>query len=169
MIDEFLTAMVENRRDQHYLLEMFPAYTAVMEANHITADELESYEHTFYELDPECRGVLGLTELKMLGVMLGEKFDKEELEELLVRHDTDQSGSLDFLEFIVMMQSWFSANKQENITKQLAHDTIERGPIANARRAFMRFWRRDEEDQKNVLTNCEIVSSMFSCNCVLVV
>ena len=150
MIDEFLMTMVENRRDEHYLLQMYPEYSQVVEELHITSQELESYENTFYELDPECRGQLGLTELKILGVMMGEKFDEEELEELLTTHDTDKSGSLDFIEYIVMMQSWFSANEHADLVKQIAHDTTQRGPIAKARRAFMRFWNRDKEDKKKV-------------------
>ena len=151
MIDEFLLTMVENRRDEHYLLQMYPEYTHVVEQMKITPQELESYENTFYELDPECRGELGLTELKILGVMMGEKFDEEELEELLTRHDTDKSGSLDFVEYIVMMQNWFSANEHGDLVQQIAHDTTQRGPIAKARRAFLRFWNRDREEQRKVL------------------
>lgn len=150
MIDEFLSTMVENRRDEHYLLQMYPEYTRIVEELKISPQELESYENTFYELDPECRGELGLTELKILGVMMGEKFDEEELEELLTRHDTDKSGSLDFIEFIAMMQGWFSANEQADLLKQVAHDTTQRGPIAKARRAFLRFWNRDKEEKRKV-------------------
>ena len=74
MIDEFLMHMVENRRDQQYLRHMFPSYKELVLKLNVSEEELVSYEHLFYELDGECRGDLQLTELKMLGVMLGEKF-----------------------------------------------------------------------------------------------
>lgn len=97
MIDEFLHEMVENRRDQHYLQETFPDFKERILALNVSPEELSSYEHIFYELDSECRGMLGLLELKILAVMLGEQFDEEELEELLSKNDTDNSGSLDFM------------------------------------------------------------------------
>jgi uncharacterized membrane protein YjjP (DUF1212 family) len=36
--------------------------------------------------------------------MLGEEMDVEEIKEVLDEYDTDKSGSLDFKEFVVMMQ-----------------------------------------------------------------
>ncbi|KAJ1413919.1 hypothetical protein B484DRAFT_308587, partial [Ochromonadaceae sp. CCMP2298] len=54
-------------------------------------------------LDATCSGTLGTDELKLLMVVMGEKFDKEEIVELLEEYDMDKSGDLDFMEFVIMM------------------------------------------------------------------
>ena len=102
LIQEFLQMIVENRRDQDYLKSMFTKRE--IKEMELTDDELDDYQLTFMELDAECKKFLGLDELKLLMVLMGERMDKEELQELLDQYDEDKSGNLDFKEFVVMMK-----------------------------------------------------------------
>lgn len=56
-----------------------------------------------------------------------------------------------------MMQNWFSENAQSNVVEQAAHDAIQRGPVAKAKRAFLRWWNRDAIARKEVLSLIEEV------------
>ena len=60
MIEEYLQIIVENRKDQHYLLEAFPREGLL--AIGISDEMLTSYENTFMELDIDCKGTLGIFE-----------------------------------------------------------------------------------------------------------
>ena len=94
LIEEYLQDIVDNRRNEHYLLKSISEDE--LESLQVTPEEMSSYENTFMELDMDCSGSLGLDEMKMLMVMLGEKFDKDELQDLLEEYDTDRSGELEF-------------------------------------------------------------------------
>lgn len=99
----YLQNIVENRRDPDYLIHMFtPEQIKKYKLNRA---ELDTFQLTFMELDVECRGWLGLNELKLLMVVMGEKFDREEILELLDEYDLDRSGGLDFMEFVILMKS----------------------------------------------------------------
>ena len=52
-----------------------------------------------------------------------------------------------------MMENWFSFTNKGNLLAQAAHEATERGPVAKARRAFMRWWNRDANDKKEVHSN----------------
>lgn len=148
MIEEFLQRIIENRRDQHYLLEIFHrdggegggGIKEIEELN-ITEKELISYENTFIELDFKCNGRLELVELKMLMVLLGEEMDAEELHDILNEYDSDRSGYLDFREFIVMMKGW-STRFGSGLNK-VFNETTKRGAVGKARRHLGRWRNKD--------------------------
>jgi hypothetical protein len=104
MIQDYLQTIVENRREQNYLIRMFSAEE--IEELHCSQEELESYQLTFMQLDVDCAGTLDVDELKLLMVLMGEEMDKEEIKELLDEYDSDKSGNLDFKEFVMMMKGW---------------------------------------------------------------
>lgn len=140
MIQEYLQTIVENRRENKYLLDSFT--DEEVQAMGLTEDQLKLYENTFMELDADCGGSLDLDELKMLMVLMGEEMDADELQEVLDQYDTDKSGELDFKEFVVMMQGW-STRFGTGITK-LFNTTTKRGAIGRARRDYDRWWNRNK-------------------------
>jgi hypothetical protein len=147
LIEEYLQDIVDNRRNEHYLLKSLTD-EEIAETG-VTPEELASYENTFMELDMDCSGALGLDEMKMLMVMLGETFDKEELADLLEQYDSDKSGELEFNEFVVMMKGWNTrlgtgmAKVYNNITQT--------GAIGRARRKFDKWWTQGERDRYAVI------------------
>ena len=63
LIEEYLQRVVENRRDQHYLLDMFSSPEEIM-ALGLTDELLASYQNTFMELDINCSGILRIGKYK---------------------------------------------------------------------------------------------------------
>ena len=143
LIEEYLQDIVDNRRNDHYLLKTLTEDE--IKTLEITDQELHAYENTFMELDMDCSGSLGLDEMKMLMVMLGEKFDKDELQDLLEEYDSDKSGELEFNEFVVMMKGW---NTRFGTGMEKVYNTaLKRGAIGRARREFNRWWTQGDRDQ----------------------
>lgn len=139
MIQEYLQHMLDNRRKQHYLLEQF--VPGEIERLGITAEELESYQTTFMLLDVDALGQLGLDELKVILVMMGEKLDADEMQELLNEFDDNQSGNLNFSEFSRMMKGWKTRFGQG--AAKVYNETLNRGAIGKGRKAFAAWWNRD--------------------------
>lgn len=146
LIQEFLQTIVENRRDQDYLINMFSEEE--VDELKLTKAELEKFQLTFMELDAECRGALEADELKLLMVLMGERMDKEEIRELLEEYDTDHSGGLDFKEFVVMMKGW-NTRFGKGVTR-LYNQSTKRGAIGKSRRAWRNWWSKDLLEEAQV-------------------
>ena len=131
------------QRDEHYLLKTLSEEQ--IEEMGVTPEELASYENTFMELDMDCSAALGLDEMKMLMVMLGEKFDKYELQDLLEEYDEDKSGELEFNEFVVMMKGWNT--RLGTGLEKVYNETIKRGAFGRANRQFQKWWHQGEADK----------------------
>lgn len=144
MIEEYLQRIVENRRDQHYLLELF-ANEEEIDALGLTPELLNSYQNTFMELDLNCSGILHLDELKMLMVMMGEEFDEEELVEILEKYGAKGSGGMNFRQFTIMMEGW-STQFGTGVNK-VVNEALQRGAIGKARRQFGKWWNQAAEDK----------------------
>lgn len=146
LIQEYLQTIVDNRRDQDYLVNMF---TDEEIAHHsLTKKDLEAYQLTFMELDAECRGSLDLDELKLLMVLMGEKMDKDEIKELLDEYDLDHSGNLDFKEFVLMMKGWNT--RFGTGLKKFYNESTKRGAIGKSRRAWNSWWNKDKLEAAQV-------------------
>jgi hypothetical protein len=139
LIQEYLQTIVENRRDQDYLINMFTEEEVKQQK--LTKAELEKFQLTFMELDAECRGNLDVDELKLLMVIMGERMDVEEIKELLDEYDTDGSGNLDFKEFVIMMKGW-NTRFGKGLTK-LFNQSTKRGAVGKSRRAWHRWFTKD--------------------------
>lgn len=125
-------------RDEHYLVKTLTE-EEIRDID-VTPEELASYENTFMELDMDCSGSLGIDEMKMLMVMLGETFDKDELQEVLEKYDSDHSGELEFNEFVIMMKGW---TKQFGTGLEKLYNTaVKRGAIGRAGREFNKWWNQ---------------------------
>lgn len=146
MIQEYLQVAVNHRQSQDYLINQFTKDE--LDALALEREELQKLQNTFMEVDLDCSGTLSLDELKMLMVVLGEVLDKDELQELLEEYDSDQSGELDFKEFVIMMKGW-DTRFGSGLTK-LYNTSIKRGPIGKFSRSFKQWWNRDRLEEAMV-------------------
>ena len=146
LIEEYLQRIIENRRDMHYLLECMTSEE--LEALPISNDLLQSYQNTFMELDLNCLGILGIDELKMLVVMMGEELDKYELQDLLNEYGTHKKGALNFSEFIKMMAEWNT--RFGTGLEKVANMATKRGAVGRARRALKLWLNRDAIEKEQV-------------------
>ncbi len=148
LIEEYLQTIVENRRDQHYLLEKItPEELAAL---NLTPKELESYENTFMELDFDLGGTLDKDEFKVLMIMMGEKLDKEELEEAYEAADLNKDGFIDFREFVIMMIGWKNRFGTGAIADKMYNKFTKHGTIGKARKAFANWWDRDRIEKEQI-------------------
>jgi hypothetical protein len=146
LIQEYLQTIVENRRDQNYLINMFTQED--IKLLNLTYAELETFQNTFMEIDAECSGTLDIDELKLLMVLMGEKMDKDEIVELLEEYDTDRSGNLDFKEFVIMMKGW--STRFGTGLRKTYNISTKRGPIGKSRREWGLWWNRDKLEAAKV-------------------
>ncbi|RYH32751.1 EF-hand domain-containing protein [archaeon] len=146
MIEEYLQLIVENRRNQGYLVQQFSSEE--LEEYNISKGQIESFQNTFMELDAECKGYLGVDELKMLIVMMGEVMDVEEIDLLLKEYDTDHSGNLDFREFVFMMLDW--DRRFGTGWKRTYNQATKRGAVGKAMRRFKLWWEKDKVESAQI-------------------
>jgi hypothetical protein len=147
LIETYLQRIVENRRDQHYLLELFHSQEEI-DAMGVTPELLVSYQNTFMELDLSCCGILYIDELKMLMVMMGEELDEEELKLLLEKYGAKGSGGMNFRQFVIMMERW-STQFGTGMTKAF-NEATQRGAVGRARRQFGNWWNQAAADRNEI-------------------
>ncbi len=146
LIQQYLARIIENRREMKYLLENFSS--DLMAEQNITEEELESFQSTFMILDFNCNGVLGLDEIKVLMVIMGEKLDEEELQLLFNEYDEDKSGEMSFPEFCIMMKNW--RTRFGSGATKVYNEFLQRGAIGKGRRALANWLNKDELDRQEV-------------------
>ena len=146
LIQEYLRAIIENRREMRYLLEDFSEETQIEQ--NISEEELESFQNTFMLLDFDCNGTLALDEIKVLMVLMGEKMDEEEIVLLFNEYDEDKSGEMSFTEFCVMMKNW-RTRFGVGVAK-VYNEAFKRGAIGKGRRAFSNWLNKDELDRQEI-------------------
>lgn len=139
-IQEFLQNIVENRRAYDYLINQLSEED--LKNLNMPYEKLVMFQNLFMELDADCVGHLGEDELKLLVIMKGLKMDYEELNELINEFDREGNGTLDFRDFLYMMNSWdirFGFGIRKWFITQ-----IKRGPIGKATRKFFRWWNKNK-------------------------
>jgi hypothetical protein len=119
-------------------------------ALNLTPKELESYENTFMELDFDLGGTLDKDEFKVLMIMMGEKLDKDELEEAYEAADLNKDGFIDFREFVVMMIGWKNRFGTGAVADKLYNKLTKHGTIGKARKAFANWWERDRIEKEQI-------------------
>ena len=146
MIQEYLQFIVENRRDQEYLLDQLDEDD--WETYGMSREEMRPYQETFQELDPMCKGFLDIDELKVVMVTLGYLLDEEELQEILDKYAKDTGGFLNFREFMYMIIDWNT--RFGSGMKKVYNTALQRGPIGRARRTAARLWNKRKTESEEV-------------------
>lgn len=148
MIQEYLQIILENRRDQRYLLDQL-TQDELLNLN-LSDEEIESYENTFMELDFDAAGELGEDEFKVLMIMLGEELDKDELDEIYINADVNKSNTIDFKEFVLLMKNWTKRFGDGSNVERLMNKVTNSGHIGKARKAFSTWWNKDATDKQEI-------------------
>jgi troponin C len=71
--------------------------------NEFIPEEVAMFRHHFMMIDVDRGGSIDAEELQFLGESLGNKLSLEEAERLIAEHDDDNSGTIDFAEFMGLM------------------------------------------------------------------
>ena len=71
----------------------------------LTTDQIEHFREVFSVFDADGSGAIDGSELGSCLRALGQNLSEEELKELIMSVDDDQSGSIDFEEFLGMINS----------------------------------------------------------------
>ena len=71
--------------------------------NEFIPQEIAMFRHHFMMIDLDQGGSIDAEELQFLGESLGNKLTLEEAEHLISEHDDDNSGTIDFAEFMGLM------------------------------------------------------------------
>lgn len=71
--------------------------------NEFMPQEITMFRHHFMMIDTDQGGSIDATELQSLGESLGNKMTVQEAEILIAEHDEDNSGTIDFSEFMGLM------------------------------------------------------------------
>jgi hypothetical protein len=138
LIQDYLQVIVENRREQDYLIRQFTQEE--IESLKLSLEDLRFYQNLFMEIDAECHGYLGEDELKMLVVLKGERLDKEEILDLIRKYDLDKSGTLVFKEFVIMMKEWDKEFGKG--LERMWKEGIKRGAIGKSIKALGKWWNK---------------------------
>ena len=87
--------------DDHVLSESSQEKKDLMD--NLTEDQRCDLQEAFDLFDRDGGGTISIEELKCLFRCFDIKLTKNETKKLLLEHDSDQSGEIDFGEFVVMM------------------------------------------------------------------
>ena len=112
----------------------------------LTAHQIDEFREAFNSFDADGGGSIDTSELKDVLTALGQSATEEELEKLIKIADTDGSGDIDFLEFVVLV-----AHKMKS-----DNDTQDRAK--NIKLAFQVFDSNnsgsiDAQEMKRVMVN----------------
>lgn len=90
-----------DREDEENQLDLYRLPRWLM--NEFIPEEIAMFRHHFMMIDVDHGGSIDAEELQLLGESLGNKLSVEEAEHLIAEHDDDNSGTIDFAEFMGLM------------------------------------------------------------------
>ncbi|XP_074655382.1 neo-calmodulin-like [Tubulanus polymorphus] len=91
----------------------------------LTSEEIKMFREAFASFDRNGDGKISLEELQdVLGTLLGQAPDEDGLQKIMNEIDTDRSGTIEFSEFLELMQKKFHA-ETENTDVRDAFEAID--------------------------------------------
>jgi len=90
-----------DKEDEENQLDLYRLPRWLM--NEFIPEEIAMFRHHFMMIDVDRGGSIDAEELQLLGESLGNKLSVEEAEHLIAEHDDDNSGTIDFAEFMGLM------------------------------------------------------------------
>lgn len=88
----------------------------------LTKDQIEEFKEVFMAFDQENNGFVTTKELGSLLKMLGVSFTPESLKAMTKKHDLDESGTIDFREFLVLMAE---ISKEETVSEESLRESFK--------------------------------------------
>jgi len=100
----------------------------------LAAEQVEEVREAFSLFDVDSSGAISYKELRACMKALGIKVDKEELKKMILEVDADQSGEIEFPEFLQMMTGKMASNdtKEETMKVYKMFDSGGSGVISFA-------------------------------------
>ncbi|XP_063712128.1 calmodulin-A-like [Symsagittifera roscoffensis] len=93
--------------------------------DYFTKEEISELYETFTSVDKDSNGTIDLSELKLCLSLVGMKLRDEQVREVMEEVDTDNSGDIDFQEFIRLLASRASDSSEEEDLR-IAFDNFDR-------------------------------------------
>lgn len=100
----------------------------------LAAEQVEEVREAFSLFDVDSSGAISYKELRACMKALGIKVDKDELKKMILEVDADQSGEIEFPEFLQMMTGKMASNdtKEETMKVYKMFDADGSGNISFA-------------------------------------
>ena len=147
LVLEYLQNIVNNRRDQKYLLTQFEE--GELKRFGLSDELIDIYQKSFMELDLDVRGYLEVDALRVIMVLKGEVLDDDELQDIFNEYDPELTGKMDFKQFVHLMSDW---KKRFGFgTEAIMNQVTNSGMIGRARRMFGRWWNKDAIAQEQIM------------------
>ena len=98
----------------------------------LAAEQVEEVREAFSLFDVDSSGAISYKELRACMKALGIKVDKDELKKMILEVDADQSGEIEFPEFLQMMTGKMASNdtKEETMKVYKMFDTDGSGAVS---------------------------------------
>lgn len=89
------------------------------QTKHLDEESLASYKEAFNLFDTDKNGKIDANELHQTLHNLGQKVSMDECQEMIKDADLDSNGTMDFKEFVAMMESYFQNATEEDKQREL--------------------------------------------------
>ena len=90
-------------------------------AEHLTKEQIEELQAAFQIFDKDSDGVITIQELEEVVRSLGQVTRPEDVKEMISQLDADNSGTVDFHEFLMMMGRKMNTGEEEDELRQAFH------------------------------------------------
>ena len=87
-------------------------------AEHLSKEQIEELQAAFEIFDKDSDGVITIQELEEVVRSLGQVTRPEDVKEMISQLDADNSGTVDFHEFLMMMGRKMAAGEEEDELRQ---------------------------------------------------
>ncbi|PIA25566.1 hypothetical protein AQUCO_11100023v1 [Aquilegia coerulea] len=115
--DKPIDSVVLIRMKQFRAMNKLKKLALKVMAENLTEEEIKGLQQMFNNMDTDRSGTITLEELKAGLSRLGSKLTEPEIQQLMDAADVDQSGSIDYIEFITATMHRHRLEKEENLYK----------------------------------------------------
>ena len=91
---------------------------------HLSEMQVHDLRNVFNLFDADGSGTINIDELSTALQTLGQKVTQEELQELMKEMDTDESGTVEFEEFAVVMGPRMFDNNDDNVEQAMIEVSV---------------------------------------------
>ncbi|KAF5747197.1 putative calcium-dependent protein kinase [Tripterygium wilfordii] len=156
--DKLIDSAVLSRMKQFRAMNKFKKLALKVIAENLSEDEIKGLKQMFKNIDTDGSGTITYDELKDGLARLGSKLSEPEIMQLMDAADVDQSGSIDYIEFITATMHRHRLDREENLSKAFQYfDKDNSGFITRdeLRQAMTQYGMGDEATIDEVLDDVD--------------
>ncbi|KAI3875765.1 hypothetical protein MKX03_023688 [Papaver bracteatum] len=157
--DKPIDSAVLIRLKQFRAMNKLKKLTLKVMAENLSEEEIKGLQQMFNNMDTDRSGTITIEELKNGLHRLGSKLTESEIKQLMDAADVDQSGSIDYHEFITATMHRHRLEKEENLYKAFQYfDKDGSGFITRdeLKHAMSKYGMGDEETIDEVINEVDI-------------